>query len=161
MEYSKSPELEFLRYAFPCTYMRKIRGKITDKDIDTLKSSLILEKPLSKEYLEKSFEDASKELDKIASELKKDKWSLDVIYEYFLVRHNSIVDADENLPVDSLKDMCRILEGNVISCNGDYVTVNYSSNQKPKTRNVSKEFFKDIKLGDKVRFHYGYVVDKL
>lgn len=152
------PEVEFLRYAFPCTRMRKLRGLITDHDISYLKNAVLSNSVLPRSELERIFADASREITQLAEELGKDKWSPEVIRTYFLERHNTTVENDPDFPLDSFRNICKILDAEVLNHISDNtVTVKYGTS----VRNVSKEFFPDVSIGARVRIHYDYIVDKL
>lgn len=86
-----SPEVYFLRYAFPCSHvLLNIRREINEKEYRKMERAALEGRALDKGFLEKVFFRAFERMQKIAEELKKDKWDIDVIREYFCKRHNAI-----------------------------------------------------------------------
>jgi hypothetical protein len=151
------PETYFLRYAFPCIFVKKLRGEITNEEIAELERVVVNSEDVDRKLLEEVFAVASEQLDKIALELGKEKWSMEVLKEYFLVRHNDFVDTREGLPGKTLKELCKIREGEIVEDFGEIVKVKYGE----RYRNVSKDFFPSVKVGDNVRIHYAYIVEVL
>ena len=144
-------EVFFLKYAFPCSFIIKERRQIDEKTFHLLRDAALNNKAPDKPLLE----------------MKKDKWDLAVLREYFLKRHNRIIDngmfAYKNAP-ESQKRLCKIHIAEIAEDKGDCFIVQYRENNrknKKSTRVVLKELVPDAKIGDRVTIHYGYAVEKI
>ena len=150
-------EVYFLRYAFPCSHIIcKIRKEISDEEYKKMERAAAEGKVLGREYLEKVFFRAFERIEKIAKEMKKDKWDKEVIEEYFVRRHNFFVDASDN--PESFKELCRIHRANVSDVKGKELIVEYENGKK---RTVKNNYVPNVKVGDKVMIHYFYAVEKV
>ena len=155
------PEVLFLKYAFPCAFIIKQRGEISDFEHQILEDAAINNKVLERKFLEKIFFRAFERIEKLTKELNKDKWDYEVIKEYFTDRHNSIIDEGmysyAEAP-ESLKNLCKVHKAEIIQIKDDSLIVKYN---KEKLRPVIKSLVKNVKIGDFVTIHYGYAVEKL
>ena len=61
----------FLRYAFPCAHILEEWGELTKEELDELKDCVVLNKPVSRERLEKVFFRAFEKI----KDFKEDYWS--------------------------------------------------------------------------------------
>ena len=72
--------------------------------------------------------------------------------------HNDFVSHRESIP-EGLKDFCRIQEAQVIDMHEDYrATVMLNSH---KMRPVKTKLVENVSLGDLVKVHWYYIVDKM
>lgn len=154
------PEVIFLKYAFPCSFIIKQRNEINDSTYYMLEDAAINNKVLSRKLLEQIFFRAFERIEKIAKELNKDKWDPEVIKEYFINKHNSIIDEGmysyAKAP-ESLKNLCKVHKAKVLKVQDDIAIVEYEN----KTRPVHTVLTPNIKENDLVTIHYGYAVEKL
>ena len=153
-------EVLFLKYAFPCAFIIRQRKEISDEEFNTLKDAAINNKVLQREFLEKIFFRAFERIKKVGEEMNKEMWDVEVIKEYFLVKHNEIINGGmysyANSP-ESLKNLCKVHKAKVINIKEDILIVEYNG----KTRPVMKDFIPDAQIGDTVTIHYGYAIEKL
>ncbi|MFH1802250.1 MAG: hypothetical protein ABH864_02240 [archaeon] len=156
------PEVYFVKYAYPCAHILcTVRGDVSEEDFDKMRDAAVNDKVMDREYLEKVFFRAFDRIKKIAEEMGKDKWDIEVIREYFVGRHNDVL-MDSDYP-ESFKEMCKTHQGKVVSVedNGE-VIVRYNSEQGgEKKRKIRKDYFPDLKVGDKVMIHWRYAVERI
>lgn len=155
-----SSEQYFFRYAFPCTEVLLQKGKITKERFDSLKKAAESGKIPAKEILEDTYKTAFENLKKIANEMKRDYWDIEVIRKYFDEGgHNDFINSgggEFGHAPESLKDMCRIKEGTAEEIIGDIVRVKCGSRER-MCRNIYKL---RLRKGDNVVIHYGYIVGR-
>jgi len=151
-------EVFFLKYAYPCAFIAQQRGEIDEKQMEELENAAVNEIALPREKLEKIFFRAFRRIETIAKELGKDRWDMDVLKEYFLVRHSGMVEDSFELGKDiprTLKELCKIHIGEVVEKKNDVLKVRFND----KTRNVLGILVPNAKVGDRVTLHYGYAVE--
>ena len=155
------PEVLFLKYAFPCTFVIRQRGEITDEELKRLEEAAINNEVLPRMFLERVYFRAFERIDKLAHELGKERWDPAVIRDYFVHRHNDIIDKGmysyAKAP-ESLKNLCKVHVATVKEVTGDVLVVEYGRGQR---RPVSKDLIANVRAGDKVMIHYGYASEKL
>lgn len=155
------PEVLFIKYAFPCAFVIKQRGEIDEKGFRTLEDASINDKVLDRALLEKIFFRAFERIDKVAKEMKSHRWDAKVIREYFVRKHNEIIDQGmysyAKAP-ESLKNLCKVHVATVKRVSDRYLVVGYGNG---RTRTVMSDLVRGIKEGDKVTIHYGYAVEKV
>lgn len=152
----ETPERLFLRYALPCTFLLIVQKKIPQETANLLEEIYIKNKPLERKVLEEIFTTAYEQIKIIAKD--KDPWNNETIKKYFLEKHNDFVDHRDEIP-EGLKDFCRIQEAQIIDMHSNYeVTVMFHSH---KTRIVKTKLVENTNIGNLVRVHYYYIVDKL
>jgi hydrogenase maturation factor len=153
-------ETYFLRYAYPCLFVIKQRGEIDDALMEKLRLAAVKDEPVDRFLLEKIFFRAFKRMKNVAKELRKDVWDIEVIKDYFIGRHNLMIDAGletyEKAP-ESLKKLCKVSEGKIVAIKKGALVVDLGNERRP----VNSDFVPDAKIGDKVTVHYGYAVEKL
>ncbi len=155
------PEVLFLKYAFPCAFIIKQRGEIDSKTFKTLEDAAVNNNVLDRSLLEKIFFRAFERIDKVAVEMKRHRWDAEVIREYFVKRHNEIIDNgmySYAAAPESLKDLCKVHVATVKRISGKYLVVGYGDE---RTRPVMGNLVRGVKEGDKVTIHYGYAVEKV
>lgn len=156
------PEVYFLRYAYPCAHILcDVRGEVSGKEFKMMEKAAINNKKLDRAFLEKAFWRAFERINKIAQEMGKDKWDIEVIREYFCVRHNSVLDKSDY--PEAFKEMCKTYKAEVAeeTEDGEAVVSYLSELGGKKRRKVKKDYIKDLKVGDKVMIHWNYVVEKV
>jgi|SRR3989344_2812854 len=155
------PEVFFLKYAFPCSFIIRQRGEITEKEFKMLEDAAINGKSLPRKLLEKVYFRAFEKIGKLADEMGKDKWDLSILKEYFLTRHNNLINdgmySYAEAP-EALKNLCKVHKAKVVGIKKDALIVEYDGG---KRRPVLKTLVPDANLGDTVTIHYGYAVEKV
>lgn len=150
----KDKEL-FFAYALPCMEAWVKRGKISRKEAEELVNRYKRDKKLPP-GTENLFPTALSFLKKIAREMGKDVIDKDVIREYFLKRHNEIIERMYRIKRDFDVEKCKTKKGEVIEVRESYVVVRVGD----KTGNYNT-FVDDLKKGEEVILHWGYVVERL
>jgi hypothetical protein len=151
-------ETYFLRYAYPCLFVAKQRGEITDEPMEKLRIAAVKDEPVDRALIEKVFFRAFRRMREIAK--GRDVWSVEVIKEYFITRHNMIIDSGLETYAkapESLKKLCMVKEGRIVAMKKGALIVDLGSERRP----VNSDFMPDAKVGDVVTVHYGYAVEKL
>ena len=157
--YKMRPEVYFLKYAYPCSWVIQMRGEILEEDLKRLEDAAVYSKVLPREYLERIYFRAFARIKKIAAEMGKNEyWDNAVIEEYFRRRHNAFVDASEH--PESLKKLCRVHEAEVLMVEGNKLVVRYK-HEGERQRKVRKDFVPDAKAGEKVTIHYHYAIERV
>ncbi|MFO8016163.1 MAG: hypothetical protein R6U32_03600 [Candidatus Woesearchaeota archaeon] len=155
------PEKLFSRYAFPCTEVILQKGKISQERFNELKA--MAEKGVTppKKILEETYTTAMEQMDRIAERRNTGRWDIEVIKEYFeRGGHNDFIDSgggEFGHAPESMKDMCRILEGEVEEINGGILKVRVKGRER-MCRDIHNL---GLKKGNRVIIHYGYVVGKI
>ncbi len=143
------PEIFFLKYAFPCSFIHLSRKEITSKKHDLLYKSAKDEKLyLSIEKIEDIFWRAMKFIDSITN-LKK-------VQKYWWFDHNRYIKLEKLKNVD-IKE-CMIIPCEVVSISNNKALVKsqfLDGNEKVKLD------FVNVKVGDKVTKHYDYACEKI
>jgi len=145
------PEIFFLKYAFPCTFVLLKRKEITKKEYKLLYKSTKEEKLyLPVEKIENIFWRAVEFAGSITS--------MQDVRKFWRFNHNRILRlVKANVPKEKLLE-CMVIPCEVLSVNKDTAT-------------VKSEFFDDyiklkidfvkVKPGDKVTKHYDYTCEKI
>tara|TARA_Y100000310_G_C20641106_1_gene793935 strand:+ start:744 stop:1214 length:471 start_codon:yes stop_codon:yes gene_type:complete len=154
------PEVIFLKYAFPCSFILRQRNEITQQQYDQLEDAAINNTTLPKELLEKYFHRAFERISKLAIQNNKDKWDLEIIKKYFLENHNEIIEEGmysyAKAP-NTLKELCKVQKAKIIDIIDDNLIVEFNN----KTRPVMNVLTPNAKIGDTATIHYGYAVEIL
>lgn len=154
-------EVLFLKYAFPCSFILRQREEISQEQFNELEDAAINNKILSRELLEKIFFRAFKRMKPIAEELNKDKWSIEVIKEYFITGHNKIIQEGQSTykkAPDSLRNLCQVHRAKILQIKENVLIVEYDNG---KRRPVLNDLIPKVKEGDFVTIHYGYAAEKV
>ena len=156
-----TPELYFLRYSFPCASTRLQLKKITQEMYDKVEDCAMNGKQLERKVLEETFPEAIERLRRLAKEMHKEYWSIEVIRQYFLKGgHNDVINRGEGVYAtypETMKEFCRVHIGKVIDKKEQVLKVEYNG----KERIVFRTFVPDAKVGDRVTIHYGFAVEKV
>lgn len=145
------PEIFFLKYAFPCSFVLLSRKEINRKDYELLYKSAKEEKLyLPIEKIEKIFWQALEFISSISD--------LDSVQKYWWFNHNKYLKREKikNLDKNLLKD-CMVIPCEVLSVNKNSAIVKSEFDDYIKL----KIDFVKVKPGDKVTKHYDYVCEKI
>jgi len=155
-----SPERYFFMYAFPCAHLKLERGDINEEEYKNLEKMFLNNDSPTREVLERIFSPAFFWIKQIAKRENKDIWDFDVIKKYWETEHNEIIDKGKGVYAKfpkSLKDLCKIQNAEVIDKHGNFLKVKYNQSE----RGVFDSILSNIKIGDKVRIHYAYAVERV
>tara|TARA_Y100000310_G_scaffold343478_1_gene451309 strand:+ start:2352 stop:2828 length:477 start_codon:yes stop_codon:yes gene_type:complete len=155
-----NPEVYFLKYAFPCSFILRQRNEISQQQYDQLEKSAINNITLPKELLEKTFHRAFERIEKLASKNNKDKWDLDIIKQYFLQHHNELINDGMYTYAEApetLKELCKVKKAKVTEIKDDILIVEIENKPRP----VMNSLTPNAKIGDLITIHYGYAVEVL
>jgi len=155
-----SPEQLFLRYAVPCSFVLQQKGEVDEQTVVDFELAAMDEKQIDRKVIERVFHRAVRRMGQVANELDKDVWDCDVIREYFLRRHNQIIDEgvdDYAEAPETLKELCKVQRAKVVSKHPNFLVVTLPNG---KTRTVIPPFVKDAVEGDEIIIHYGYGVER-
>jgi len=145
------PEIFFLKYAFPCSFVLLSRKEINRKDYELLYKSAKEEKLyLPIEKIEKIFWRALEFISSISD--------LDSVQKYWWFNHNKYFKREKikNLDKNLLKD-CMVIPCEVLSVNKNSAIVKSEFDDYIKL----KIDFVKVKPSDKVTKHYDYVCEKI
>ena len=152
------PEAFFLKFAFPCAFIAKQRGEITEEEHELLQKAAISGDALDRRLLERIFHNAFDKIKIIAEKSGKDRWDIDVIKDYFYTEHNRFLCAGKYIELPgTLRELCKVHEAVVKEKREDVLIVEYKGKRRP----VMDHLVPEAKVGDKVRIHYGYAVEKV
>lgn len=157
-----SPEEFFLSYGFPCANVLLQAGTITEERYKELETAAKSKIPVSKEILESSFPAAFRRIKKLAKEMKiKNYWDIRVLKEYWYKNHNINIDEKEGnyskFP-ESFCDFCKTHIAEIIKILPDnFVLIKYGNKKRP----VSVDYIQNPKVGDRVRIHHAYAIEKI
>ncbi len=157
-------ERYFLRYAYPCTFVKVTRGAMTEAEQQELEDAALGKRPVTRRRLEEIYEYALRRIKEVAAEMgKKDCWDRAAIREYYQNRHSALIDARvdswEKMP-DTLRDLCKIRKAKIASVMQDVYIVTYSEQGRTHTRTVVSRLVPDAQAGDEVWIHYGWACEK-
>lgn len=146
------PEIFFLKYAYPCSFVLLLRKEIGKKEHELLYKSTKEEKLfLSKEKIEKIFWRPMRFLESISD--------LEVIEKYWRYDHNFYLKKKEFKDFDeSLIEHCFVFPCEVVSVKKDKAIVKSPFLEGERDLRID---FVTVKAGDKVTKHYDYVCEKI
>jgi len=146
------PEIFFLKYAFPCSFVLLLRKEITKKEHNLLYKSTKEEKLyLTKEKIEKIFWRPMKFLKSLSN--------LDKIERYWRFDHNIHLKKGEFKDFDrSLIKHCMVIPCEVVKVKKNVVEV--KSPFLKKNIELKSDFVK-VDVGDKVTKHYDFICEKI
>lgn len=152
----------FLRYAFPCAGVLLESGKMSQEKYNKLENALRDGEFPSRNFVEKYFIAAFRRIKKLAEEMKiDDYWDMRVIREYWHETHNKNIDEREGgyarMP-EAFCDYCKVHVGTVVEIfSNGFLLVRYGD----KKRVVNGEYVSGIRVGDRVRIHHAYAVERV
>ncbi|MBT5022910.1 hypothetical protein HOK51_09995 [Candidatus Woesearchaeota archaeon] len=157
----ESVETYFLRYAFPCTSSKVLRGELSESEREALEKKIELGVNVSREEIERIFEVAFERIKKLAFDSGKDYWDLSIIKKYFHKYHNQCIDSGEgeyaNYPT-AMREVCKVKLAEVIGKEKEILKVKYI-NSDNVARNVVGKLLPSINIGDKIYVHLGFAVE--
>jgi len=145
------PEILFLKYAFPCSFVLLSRGEINQKEHELLYKSAKEEKLyLSIEKIKKIFWRAFEFVVSISD--------LNSVQRYWWFDHNKYLKSKKFKSIgNELMKECLVIPCRVVSVSENKVRVKSAFFDEIEL----KADFVDVKLGDKVTKHYDYVCEKI
>jgi len=158
----ESPEEFFVKYAFPCANVLLQAGAITNERYKEIEFAAKSKTPMSKEILEKSFPAAFRRIKKLAKEMRiKDYWDIKVLKEYWHKNHNINIEEKEGsyskFP-ESFCDFCKVHTVEIIKILPEgFLLIKYGNTERP----VSGDYIENPKVGDRVRIHHAYAIEKI
>lgn len=156
------PEEFFLKYAFPCAHVLLDSGAMSKERYDGLESCAKSGELLPRDVIESSFPSAFRRIKVLALEMGvKDYWDMQVMEEYWYRNHNVVIDAGEGnyskFP-ESFLDFCKVHVARVVTTLPEgFLLVEYGDKKRP----VCGDYVLGAKVGDKVRIHHAYAVEKV
>lgn len=152
----------FLRYAFPCAHVLLESGVITKERYDGLEGCAKSGEVLPRDVIEDSFPAAFRRIKVLAEEMGvRDYWDMQVMEEYWYRNHNEVIDRKEGnyakFP-ESFRDFCKVHVAEVVKLLPEgFLSIEYNETRRP----VSGEYVPGIKVGEKVRVHHAYAVERV
>jgi len=154
----------FLRYAYPCAYIAFQRKQISQEELDELGEIALKNLPVERERLERVFYKAFEDINELADKRGKDKWDFSIIKEFFNSYHNKCINEGKGtygIAPEVLKELSRVYVAMVVDKKENNLMVVYKDiNGIEKKRAVLGEYIPDIKIGERVKIHYGYAVER-
>ncbi len=146
------PEIFFLKYAYPCSFVLLLRKEITKEEHELLYKSVKEKKLfLSKEKIEKIFWRPMRFLKSISDlEAVKKYWRFD---HNFYLKKKEFKDFEE-----SLLEHCFVIPCEVVSVKGSKAIVKSPFLKGGISLKID---FVTVRPGDKVTKHYDYVCEKI
>ena len=146
------PEIFFLKYAFPCSFVLLSRGEINQKEHRLLYKSAKEEKLyLSIERVEKIFWRALEFVNSISD--------LNSVQKYWWFDHNKYLKFKKFKNIeDRLIKECMVIPCEIVSVSGNEAEV--KSSFFDKTVKLKTDFV-DVEPSDKVTKHYDFVCEKM
>ena len=154
------PEIYFLKYAIPCMEWKAQLGKVSYEDFKKYRKAASRNEKLSRELLERIYPVPLQIMRDIAQETKKELWSDDVIAEFYLIRHNQIIDDKKygygEMPM--LDELCKVYKAKLIK----FIPIKNSLREpmalaeyNHRIRPVSIILVPGAQLGELVTIHQG------
>ncbi len=151
-----SNRLLFFKYAVPCAETFVKRGTINKEEYKDLIEQVRNGKEPEKNR-ENIFKVAMANLTFLALERNKDKIDDDTIREYFLFKHDKVVDDRFELMGDFNPDKCRTYPGIVRKLENDNASVEIPNG----IYSYRTDFVKNLKVNDIVVTHRDFIVEKI
>ena len=153
-------ETYFFKYAFPCAQIKLKLHSLRQEEYNILKEIFLQGKAPSKQELEKTFPPAFRRLKKLAEQTGKQVWDIETLKQYWEINHNQVIDEGEGMygiASEEFKDLCKIHTAEIIEKQDNKLIVQYNNKQ----RTVSSFLVPNANIGDKVRIHFAYAVEKV
>jgi hypothetical protein len=151
------PEVVFLSYAFPCAQVLLHQGHIDEQRYEFLKSNALEHKGVQREVLEGSFKAAVVRLKRYYGE---DYWRVENIRDYFLNKHNEVIDSGDGyyrVAPKEFCELCKVYQGRVLKTQGPALVVELEGIEKKVLNLLTPK----AKPGDIVSVHMGFAVEVL
>lgn len=153
-------EKYFFKYAFPCAQVKVKLGSLSLEDYEKLKEIFLEKKCPDKETLEMLFPPAFRRLRVLGEKLGKDIWDFSIIQEYWKRNHNEVIDEGEGMygiASEDFKDLCKVHVAEVVEKEGNRLLVRYEE----KEREVSNFLVPNVNVGDMVRIHFMFGIERV
>jgi hypothetical protein len=145
----------FMRYAIPCADTLVERGNITQGRLDDLIRKMVSGLEFTGDDIS-IFKVAKAHCTMIAKRNGKKEIDAEVIEEYFLGKHDKVVDERYEQMRDFDPERCRIYTGKVLLVKDGKATV-----ETPKGRSEFRaDFLPDVMKGDSVIVHRDFIVKR-
>ena len=154
-------EVFFLKYSFPCAFIAVQRGKLSQEEFLELEKAAIFGVPFPRGRLEEIFVPAFRRMRKLGAELGLEVWSQELMEEYYLRRHNKLIDVGDGAYADApavLRELCKVRPARVLRVGELGAVVKFDDG---RTRAVMTDLVESVSVGERVVVHYGYVVEKV
>lgn len=161
-KFQETAEEIFFKYAFPCANVLVDMKAISQERYETLKKMFEEGSIPDKKVLEDTFKAAFRRLESLAREMRiKDYWDKRVIEEYWRNgNHNINIDSGEGnyskFP-EVFNDFCKVHIAEVVEIKPPMAIVKYGSKNRP----VFTTLVPNLRVGEKVRIHHAYAVEKV
>ena len=152
-------EREFLKFAMPCAFVLVQRGELSQGELQRMESSARAGRPMQREDLGRIFHRAFQRLRELAAETGRDFFSIENIRDYFLRKHNELIDLGKEswaMAPPTLRHLCRVLRAEVVRAADDILVV---KDERGEVRTVLRALVPKAAKGDSVIVHYGYAVE--
>ncbi|MGA3020946.1 MAG: hypothetical protein ABSD68_03290 [Candidatus Micrarchaeales archaeon] len=158
-------KLLFLKYALPSIVgktgsLGSCSGapvKFSESQIDSFVKQ-VSESKVPDIEIEKTFKVATAMCTHIAMRMGKSSIDSEVIREYFLFEHNSVVDERSELRRTFDSVACKVHAGRIISMERGLATVETDAIGK---KEYDTSFLKDAKVGELVAVHFNYITERI
>lgn len=151
-----SDRILFFKYALPCAETLIERGTLKREKFKEMFSQIISGRE-PEENSENVFKVAMANLKFLTIEKKKDIIDNETIREYFLFKHDEVIDERFEEMGDFNPTTCRTYPGIVREIKNNEATVETPLGKKL----YRKELIKDLKLQDVVIIHRDFIVEKI
>jgi len=146
----------FLKYAIPCGEVLVCRGELKRELLDKLREATASGQEADVP-VEEVFKVAARMCTIIAKRMGKKAIDDEVIRRYFLIEHEKAIRWRKRIYPDlSVRD-CKVYPGRVLKIDEDGALVRTPIGE----RKLRTDFSGDLKKGDRVSAHYGYVAEKI
>lgn len=145
----------FMKYALPCAGTLIKRGVVDRNSIESLIDAVKKGKeiPIGAENI---FKVAMSACSLIAIDKKKDFIDEEIIRDYFVFRHDDVVDRRFEEMKDFDPEACRVRIGKVVSVHDGFAVVKNDS----MIKKFRTDFLPDVKVGDSVITHWDFIVER-
>ena len=136
-------------------------GSITNEKYLELESAARSGELLSRDVLESYFPVAFRRIKELAKDMDiEDYWDIRVMEEYWYRRHNVVIDKRDGgyakFP-ESFRDFCKVHVAEIVDIlPRGFLMVRYGDVRRP----VSGDYILDAKVGEKVRIHHAYAIER-
>lgn len=156
MQIEEKSRLIFMKYALPCAGILVKRGNVSQETVDRL-FEIVKKKGKIPKDAEKISAVAFSACSIIAIDSGKKVIDRDIIHEYFLFKHDEMIDKRYEIMGDFDTDMCRTRAGIVLSVTRNKALVKNSFGNKE----YYTDFIPDLKENDTVVTHWDFVIEKI
>lgn len=153
-------ERYFFKYAFPCAQVKLKLGSLTKERYDELERIFFENGFPERDELERAFPPAFRRIRDLAEEMNCGMWNPEVMEEYWTKNHNKVIDDGDGMygiASEEFKDLCKVQVAEVADKSSDGLVVRYDG----KERKVSDFLVRDVFVGDKVRIHFAFAIEKV